>query len=96
MFGIDQLLKIALTPDNIKATNEALRKDLAAIELQPGEIGAMMAVTCGEDAPMIQHITLKSIPDPENPDRQIIAYGRSLGSKALLEFIQVMMGAKLG
>lgn len=96
MLGIDSILKMALTPDNIKATNEALRKDLAAIEMQEGEIGAMMAITCGEDAPMIQHITLKSIPDPTDPEKQIIAYGRSLGSKSLLEFIQVMMGANKG
>jgi len=94
MLGIDSLLKMALTPENIRATNEALRKELTAIELQKDEIGVVMAITAGEDAPMIQHITLKQIPDPSDPEKNIIAYGRSMGSKSLLEFIQVMMGAK--
>jgi hypothetical protein len=60
--------------------------------LNEGELPPFYAISPGEDQPNVSVITLKEIPDPENPDQKIRIYSRTIKREGLLQLFKELMG----
>ena len=85
------MLPSVLTPEAMAATNKKLQEDLASHPLEAGELFPMITITAGNEQPVVSTITMREIPDPNNPDSKIVVFSRVLKTEGLLELIKSLM-----
>lgn len=89
---MDSILPSILTPDAMKAANEKLKAEMDKHPLNPGELPPFYAIAPGEEQPNVSVIVLKEIDDPENEDKKIRVYSRTIKREGLQELIKGLMG----